>query len=198
LKSGGNYDVALDGTTAGSSYDQINVTGTVNLTGSKLNVTLGFVVSVGATFTIVNNDGTDAVIGTFAGLAQGATFLVGGETFQISYTGGDGNDVTLTCTQQSPAQGSQAIFLNGGGTTTTQTVAFASAAYTTGAEFLQPARVELPAVASLVNNSGTSDAGLITTASGVPADRRTIEFAGTGLDDVDKTALMDQVFSDLT
>jgi hypothetical protein len=98
LKSGSNDNVLLDGTTAGLEYDQINVTGTVNLTGANLNVTLGFVANVGATFTIINNDGADAVIGTFAGLAQGATIVVGGETFQINYGGGTGNDVTLTRT----------------------------------------------------------------------------------------------------
>jgi hypothetical protein len=50
------------------------------------------------TFMIIKNDSTDAVTGTFTGLAQGATFVVSGVTFQISYTGGDGNDVVLTAT----------------------------------------------------------------------------------------------------
>src|SRR5262249_20617694 len=39
---------------------------------------------------------SDRVAGTFAGLPEGATFVAGGQTFQISYTGGDGNDVALT------------------------------------------------------------------------------------------------------
>jgi hypothetical protein len=149
---------------------------------------------VGATFTIINNDGTDAVTGTFAGLAQGATFVVGGETFQINYKGGDGNDVTLTCTKQSAAQFRQAALLYAGGATTRQTVAFASAAYTTGFETLQLAKVDVPAVASLFNSPGTSAAAL-TTASDVPARSRTIEVAGTDLADVDKLALIDQLFS---
>ena len=38
----------------------------------------------------------DAVIGTFAGKPQSATFDFGGTTFQINYQGGDGNDVVLT------------------------------------------------------------------------------------------------------
>ena len=49
-------------------------------------------------YTIIKNDASDTVIGTFTGLAQGATFAVNGVTFQISYTGGDGNDVVLTAT----------------------------------------------------------------------------------------------------
>src|SRR5262249_34827358 len=46
--------------------------------------------------------GTDAVVGTFAGLAQGATVLIGGRPFTISYTGGDGNDVVLTVPGAAP------------------------------------------------------------------------------------------------
>jgi probable HAF family extracellular repeat protein/autotransporter-associated beta strand protein len=99
LKSGSIDNVALNGSTAGSGYDQINANGTVNLTGATLNVTLGFMANVGDTFTIINNKSTSGVIGTFAGHAQNSTFVVGGETFQINYQGGDGNDVTLTCTQ---------------------------------------------------------------------------------------------------
>jgi autotransporter-associated beta strand protein/probable HAF family extracellular repeat protein len=194
LKSGSNDNVALDGSNAGSGYDQLNVTGTVSLTGSKLNVTLGFVATVGATFTIINNDATDAVIGTFAGLAQGATFVVGGETFQINYNGGTGNDVTLTCTKQSAAQVGQAAFRYAGGATTTQTVAFASAANTTGSEAVHQAKVDVPAVSNFFNSLVTSAAAL-TTASDVPAHSRTIELAGPDLADLDKLALIDQVFS---
>jgi autotransporter-associated beta strand protein/probable HAF family extracellular repeat protein len=194
LNSGSNDNVALDGGTAGSGYDQINVSGTVSLNGSKLNVTLGFVATVGATFTIINNDGTDAVTGTFAGLVQGATFVVGGETFQISYKGGDGNDVTLTCTQQSAGQVSQAAFPYVGGATMRQIVAFASAAYTSGSETLQLAKIDVPALASMIDSPGTSDAASTTVAE-VSAHSRTLEVAGTDLADVDKLALIDQVFS---
>jgi fibronectin-binding autotransporter adhesin len=101
LFSGAAMNVEINGAAAGTGYDQTDVTGTVNLsadagTGATLNVTLGFNPAVGGQFTIVNNDGADAVIGQFSGLAQGATFTVANVTFQISYTGGDGNDVVLT------------------------------------------------------------------------------------------------------
>lgn len=36
------------------------------------------------------------VNGTFAGLPKGASVTFSGQPFTISYTGGDGNDVTLT------------------------------------------------------------------------------------------------------
>ena len=50
---------------------------------------------MGQEFVIVNNDGTDAVIGTFAGLAEGDSLLIGENRFHITYRGGDGNDVVL-------------------------------------------------------------------------------------------------------
>ncbi len=92
-------DEEIGGTAAGS-YDQLNVTGTVSLGGATLNLTHygGFLPSLNDKFTIINNDGTDAVTGTFNGLAQGATFVVDGVTYTINYAGGDGNDVVLTAT----------------------------------------------------------------------------------------------------
>ncbi len=57
---------------------------------------LAFMPAVGSAFTLIQNDGNDAVVGTFAGLPQGATLSLGGMTFQISYVGGTGNDVVLT------------------------------------------------------------------------------------------------------
>jgi hypothetical protein len=98
LPTGSDFDIQANGTTAGSGYSQLQTTGTVNLTGSTLNFTLGFTPSIGASFMIVNNTGSGAVVGTFKGLAQSATFVVNGMTFQISYTGGDGNDVVVTRT----------------------------------------------------------------------------------------------------
>src|SRR5207247_810296 len=84
------------GTTAGSGYDQLNVTGSVNLGGATLSGTLGFSPPNGTSFTIINNDGGDAVIGTFAGLPEGSTVVLSGQSLQISYVGGTGNDVVLS------------------------------------------------------------------------------------------------------
>ena len=92
---------ALNGTSpaAGVAYDQLNVTGNVNLVGSPvLSLNLNFQPTVrGITYTIINNDGSDAVVGTFNGLAEGAYITANNVSYQISYRGGDGNDVTLTC-----------------------------------------------------------------------------------------------------
>src|SRR6266704_3406652 len=88
--------VQLNGTAPGTGYDQLSVTGTVNLGGATLSGTLGFSPTSGTTFTIINNDGSDAVSGTFAGLPEGSTVVLSGQTFQISYVGGTGNEVVLT------------------------------------------------------------------------------------------------------
>jgi autotransporter-associated beta strand protein len=97
MGSGATYSVELNGTTVGTQYDQTDVTGTVDLTNATLSMSLGFTPAFGDTFTIISNDGTDAITGTFNGLAEGATFTVSGTTFQISYVGGsNGNDVVLT------------------------------------------------------------------------------------------------------
>jgi len=75
--------------------DQIDVTGTVTLNGAPLGILPFGNPAIGQSFTIINNDGTDPVIGTFAGLPEGA-ILTTRHRFRVSYVGGDGNDVVLT------------------------------------------------------------------------------------------------------
>jgi autotransporter-associated beta strand protein len=86
--------------TAGTGYDQLDVTGTVTLGSAILetNVLAGAVLPAGTVLTVIKNDGTDAVTGTFAGLPNNAVFSAGGKTFRVHYDGplGTGNDVTLT------------------------------------------------------------------------------------------------------
>ena len=83
---------------AQASLGQLRVTGTVTLGGATLALQLPvlFPAPEGTLFTIVDNDGTDAVIGTFAGLAEGDSVTAHGASFHISYVGGTGNDVVLT------------------------------------------------------------------------------------------------------
>ena len=53
--------------------------------------------SQGQVFTIVDNDGGDAVMGAFSGLGESVTIAAEfSVVLQVSYVGGDGNDVTLT------------------------------------------------------------------------------------------------------
>jgi len=82
--------------------DTVKVTGTVTLAGDLGFATKG-VPLPGQVFTIIDNDGTDPVNGTFhqfgigKPLPEGATFTTAdGFSFTISYHGGDGNDVVVT------------------------------------------------------------------------------------------------------
>jgi len=92
-------DAELEGTGAGQ-YDQFNVTGTVSLGNATLNTILfnGYAPNISDSFTIINNDGADAITGIFAGLTEGAEITVSNYKFTISYVGGTGNDVVLTTT----------------------------------------------------------------------------------------------------
>jgi autotransporter-associated beta strand protein len=103
LTMGSTYLVDLNGTAVGTQYDQTNVTGLVSLGNATFSLGLGFTPPVGSTFIIINNDLTDPVAGTFAGLPEGAVFTAGGEMFMVSYQGGNGNDVVLTAVVPEPS-----------------------------------------------------------------------------------------------
>ncbi len=51
---------------------------------------------VGTVLTAISNTAATPINGTFANLPNESTITVGGNTFQVSYSGGDGNDLTLT------------------------------------------------------------------------------------------------------
>jgi autotransporter-associated beta strand protein len=89
---------------AGFDYDQVSVTGTVFLDEPTLTLVGGGVApQLFKVLTIIRNDGTDPVSGTFAGLPEGAVVRVGSFVANISYKGGDGNDVTLTANPIAPS-----------------------------------------------------------------------------------------------
>ncbi len=75
--------------------DLVVVTGTVALDGPLTLVIGGYVPDPTAEFLLLRNDGSDAVIGNFSDLPEGAPVTVGGVPCVISYTGGDGNDIVL-------------------------------------------------------------------------------------------------------
>jgi len=87
--SAGILDISIGGGTAGTQYDQLNVTSTANLNGT-LNLTLinGFVPTVGSTFDILN---ARSVAGTFS--TVNGTSINPSEHFVVTY---NGNDVILT------------------------------------------------------------------------------------------------------
>jgi len=100
LVSSGTYAPDLNGATPGDGagyHDQLNVTGTVSLGGTlQVTVAAGYVPTKNTEYVIIKNDGSEAVTGTFGGLAEGSQVTVGDYVFEITYAGGDGNDVMLT------------------------------------------------------------------------------------------------------
>jgi fibronectin-binding autotransporter adhesin len=90
------YRCELNNTNAGTGYDQLSITGWVQLGGSPLQLVLGNAGAVSNRYTILVNDGTEAITNTFSGLSEGVTFYASGTPFRITYQGGTGNDVVLT------------------------------------------------------------------------------------------------------
>jgi len=83
------------GTTSNGVNDKVSVNGAVSLNNATLSVITGNFITLGTTYTIIQNDGTDVVNGTFLNLPEGASYTSGNTIFTVSYKGGTGNDVTL-------------------------------------------------------------------------------------------------------
>jgi Bacterial Ig-like domain (group 3)/OmpA-like transmembrane domain/Passenger-associated-transport-repeat len=96
-QAGGTLTVVASG--IGCVNDRLNVAGSVALAGT-LNFSLAnsCAPNLFQPFTIIANNGSTAVSGTFSGLAEGAVTSVGGFQFTVSYKGGGGKDVTFTRT----------------------------------------------------------------------------------------------------
>ena len=78
--------------------DQVLAQGVTIDSGAKffLRASGTMLLPLGQVFTAINNTATSAITGRFHNLADGAIVTVNGNNFQASYTGGDGNDLTLT------------------------------------------------------------------------------------------------------
>jgi fibronectin-binding autotransporter adhesin len=87
------FRVDINGNTP-SDYDRISVNGPVWISGTLV-VDGTYAPTPGSSITIIHNDGTDPVAGSF--FTNGNSVLVGGVLMSILYSGGDGNDVVLTC-----------------------------------------------------------------------------------------------------
>jgi hypothetical protein len=116
LATGGTFEVEIGGTTVCSEYDQQRVVGTVDLGDSNLSTILwnNYVPVAGGSYTIIDNDGTDAIIGTFSNMPEGSTFTINGVVMEITYNGGDGNDIVLSVVSvpATPATGFASIARN--------------------------------------------------------------------------------------
>jgi fibronectin-binding autotransporter adhesin len=93
---GGSLSITINGPAQGTQYATVNVTGTVGMGLAALQLSGSYTPVPGDVFTIIANDGSDAVVGTFNGLPEGATVTFNGVPLRVSYRGGTGNDVTLS------------------------------------------------------------------------------------------------------
>jgi autotransporter-associated beta strand protein len=86
FQPGSSFYADILGLDPGDGYDQLNVSGRVDLSHSPtLHATLSFNSHPGDSFTILTS--TDGITGTFAGLPDGTNFGLGGTPMQIHYTG---------------------------------------------------------------------------------------------------------------
>lgn len=90
LDSSNVLEAELDGPVAGTSYDQIESSGAVNLANATLNIKPSYTPSASQVFTIITGS---SVTGTFKNMPNNSTIIADGITFRINY---GSTSVTLT------------------------------------------------------------------------------------------------------
>jgi autotransporter-associated beta strand protein len=92
----GGYRCGLNSDTASS--DEVFVSGVKINSGARfLSADAGAsVLTPGIVLTVINNTAAIPIVGTFANLSDGSTLVIGSNSYQANYEGGDGNDLTLT------------------------------------------------------------------------------------------------------
>jgi autotransporter-associated beta strand protein len=92
----GSYQLQLDSDTL--TTDTLSANGVTIGSGTlfQANDLGASAITPGTIFLIIDNTAATPIAGTFSNLADGAIVNVGGNNFQASYEGGDGNDLTLT------------------------------------------------------------------------------------------------------
>ncbi len=109
----GQFNADIGPTAA--DYERLTVAGTVTLDpAAQLNLTAtgGYVPQAGDAFTLLANDGNDAINGTFTGKPEGftaANFLGSGAEGLFSYLGGTGNDLVVTVPNTAPLAGADSL-----------------------------------------------------------------------------------------
>ena len=96
FKKDATYTYKLN--TKKSKADQVIAKGVTIKSGAQFNflAVANQKLTSGTVFTAISNTASTAVSGTFANLADGSTVTIGVNKLQASYSGGDGNDLTLT------------------------------------------------------------------------------------------------------
>ncbi len=102
MENGSRLRIDINGQGVSTVADKLAVTGSVSLSSPTLSFSGSHVPVAGETFMILQNNSATPVAGTFKDLPEGtkiANFMGSGLEARISYTGGTGNDVTLTTIQ---------------------------------------------------------------------------------------------------
>jgi autotransporter-associated beta strand protein len=96
FKADGTYTCRLN--TKKTKADQLIANGVTIESGAQFafKVTGNEQLHTGKSAIVISNTSANPISGTFANLPDGSTFTVGPNTFQASYSGGDGNDLILT------------------------------------------------------------------------------------------------------
>ena len=113
--SGGLHNLVMVPGAPVTNYDQLQVTGTVSIAGTTLNSTAAGALPLGSVFVIILNDLVDPVVGTYVGKPEGAIYFQANNWWQITYVGGDGNDVVLTTVAAPPPPPSSSVPVPGPG-----------------------------------------------------------------------------------
>ena len=159
----------------GSQADRIDVHGSVSLTNALLVPTALNTPPLGQAYTIVTNDGTDAVAGRFTAFVSGAEktlnegtiFSVPGAgsipcapncaaKFRISYVGNDGNDVTLTALDPTKLETTTTTLTGNGPTVTGQPAIFTIVVQPADATGAVTLKIDGFSVATLTLSAGTA------------------------------------------
>lgn len=100
------FDIEINGaTTPGTDYDQVTISNNVDISNAVLNLIEGAYVPVsGDVFTIIDVAVGGNLTGTFNGILEDGTIVFNGVTLYISYSGGDGNDVTASFDSPLPVE----------------------------------------------------------------------------------------------
>ncbi|HEU0209548.1 MAG TPA: autotransporter-associated beta strand repeat-containing protein [Candidatus Udaeobacter sp.] len=96
FKADGTYTYRLN--TRNPSADQVIAKGlTIESRAQFVFQSLGSRrLQIGEVFIAISNTSPNPIVGTFANLPDNSTFISDHNNFQVSYSGGDGNDLTLT------------------------------------------------------------------------------------------------------
>jgi fibronectin-binding autotransporter adhesin len=96
FNSGGTYNFGMNSNAGGA--DKVIANGVTINNGAEFSFedSHSSALPPDTVFTVIDNTAATPIAGAFGNLVDGATFTVGSNTFQVSYEGGDGNDLTLT------------------------------------------------------------------------------------------------------